>query len=361
MPRLRNLNGNFAIVPSSILRDKNISARAMGIYARICDLPNNYPINGKSLLPHFKEGRDAIYTAYKELFATGYLSKQARRHQDGSFHGWDIQLVENPKKPKESSTLLETGLHVTGNPDTGFQSLKRSNTFISNNPLPPEKYKTTVIPETGSRGAPAPRQRKRSLEATHYTENVHTIRDLYDIKWGRGTVFDQRNMEAIDRAIDIDGFDMVLEGTKKFMRKYRLWEEQYLYLAPAPSVYFGDRYYAHKFDHKDKMDPNRATVEAIADNERRKKKHAADIEKSLEEHKILFAQYEMKIMGKYSSRDVCHKETEKILFELLDNVRRKGIDNEVFNELDRRAVKIMKEEKAKNLRKFGEQKNVSSK
>lgn len=54
------------------LWDKNLSLRAVGLLARCLSLPDNYIFNISELISQCKEGKDAIYTAMKEIVNAGY-------------------------------------------------------------------------------------------------------------------------------------------------------------------------------------------------------------------------------------------------------------------------------------------------
>jgi hypothetical protein len=65
---------NFTTVCNDIFRRHDISARAKGVYAYIMTLPNDWKIIKSDLHKHFKDGRDAINSAFTELEEAGYIT-----------------------------------------------------------------------------------------------------------------------------------------------------------------------------------------------------------------------------------------------------------------------------------------------
>lgn len=65
--------GNFTTVYNEFIYDKKISARAKGVLMWILSKPDDWVIYKKNLHYDFKEGREAIWTAFKELINAGYV------------------------------------------------------------------------------------------------------------------------------------------------------------------------------------------------------------------------------------------------------------------------------------------------
>ena len=101
---------NYTTLCNQCLRNKNISARAKGIFAYLMTLPDDWKIYKTELHKHFKEGRDALNTAFTELEEAGYVSKVRSREGSGLFDGWEYTIYE-------STDLLEN--RNTVNPSDG--------------------------------------------------------------------------------------------------------------------------------------------------------------------------------------------------------------------------------------------------
>lgn len=70
---------------------EDISARAKGIYAFL--LSYDKEINKNSLVLHFKEGRDSLSTAFKELVNNNYIAIVKKRDEEGKFAGSEIKIL----------------------------------------------------------------------------------------------------------------------------------------------------------------------------------------------------------------------------------------------------------------------------
>lgn len=73
---------------NSILRDKNVSARAKGLFMYCFDDHDSYQFKIDEVRKNFKEGRDAILNAVDELEENGYIRKEQRR--DGNLFGHNV-------------------------------------------------------------------------------------------------------------------------------------------------------------------------------------------------------------------------------------------------------------------------------
>ena len=146
---------NYTIICNKCLRDSGISARAKGIFAYIMTLPDDWKIYKSELHEHFKEGRDALNTAFAELEEAGYVSKVPARNKNGTVDGWDYTVYEstdllenrntvNPSDGKSATTkyLSKPNTNNTNNvanapEESGESENKQQQPKAS--PLPPEK------------------------------------------------------------------------------------------------------------------------------------------------------------------------------------------------------------------------------
>ena len=83
----------YSSISNEVLQRTDISARAKGLYAYFMTLPSDWKVIKSELHKHFKEGRDAINSAFDELENAGYISKQVCV-VDGLLNGWDYTLYE---------------------------------------------------------------------------------------------------------------------------------------------------------------------------------------------------------------------------------------------------------------------------
>lgn len=73
----------YTIIPNGLLPEGKISARSWGIYAYLLSRPDGWEVRASHLATVFKEGRDAIYKALKELVAAGLMELESYRNEDG--------------------------------------------------------------------------------------------------------------------------------------------------------------------------------------------------------------------------------------------------------------------------------------
>lgn len=81
---------------NTIFGRSDISARAKGIYAFLIDY--EYSVSKNELSDYFKEGRDSINTAFKELVENDYVVIVNIRDDKGKYIGSEIRLLQEDEK-----------------------------------------------------------------------------------------------------------------------------------------------------------------------------------------------------------------------------------------------------------------------
>lgn len=66
---------NFSFVDNEVLEDKNLSAKAKGIWAFLMTKPDGWEVSIKELTEQLPEGKDSIRTALNELEDAGLLDR----------------------------------------------------------------------------------------------------------------------------------------------------------------------------------------------------------------------------------------------------------------------------------------------
>ena len=87
---------NYTIISNSVLKNKNLSLKAKGLYAYMWSLPDDWDYSVTGLVTLLKEGKDAINEALKELEREGYLVRTILR-KGGKFSDMDYILHEFPQ------------------------------------------------------------------------------------------------------------------------------------------------------------------------------------------------------------------------------------------------------------------------
>jgi hypothetical protein len=82
---------SYTILRNDVLRDQRLSYRARGVLTYILSHSDNWRTSADSLAEHGKEGRQAIYTALRELTVAGYI--EYRRSQDPATGRWQTETL----------------------------------------------------------------------------------------------------------------------------------------------------------------------------------------------------------------------------------------------------------------------------
>ena len=110
-----NETDNFISIYSEILRFKNISWRAKGIYFYLASISRNRDIKQSELQKMSTEGRDAFNNAFNELIEKGYLKVFEYRDDNGKFMKKKFKLVWSILK---NNPFTENPQPFTENPQT---------------------------------------------------------------------------------------------------------------------------------------------------------------------------------------------------------------------------------------------------
>lgn len=148
---------NYSVISNQCFRNKELSLKAMGLFAYLMTLPETWQVHQSELVRHFKDGRDSIASAMKELEKHGYIIKTKERNDKGQILGTIYTVIEEPcgkpetenpntdKPNTENPTLLSTDNKVNTNtvstnitPDKSgeakilYQKTKEFTDFITN-------------------------------------------------------------------------------------------------------------------------------------------------------------------------------------------------------------------------------------
>lgn len=74
----------FTVISNHVLQNKNLSLKAIGLFAFMWSLPDTWDYSVSGLSKVLKEGRDSISVALKELEQEGFLTRIVTR-KDGRF------------------------------------------------------------------------------------------------------------------------------------------------------------------------------------------------------------------------------------------------------------------------------------
>ena len=111
MAILRNASrGKYTVLNNGIFRDENLSAKSLGILAKMLSLPDNWEFSETGLCSIFKkDGRDSIRSGLKELEENGYLVRSRVRDESGKLISVEWTVSDQPmlEKPMLENPMLE--------------------------------------------------------------------------------------------------------------------------------------------------------------------------------------------------------------------------------------------------------------
>lgn len=143
--KAHNRENPYAQISKSLLKDRRLSAKAMGIMCYLLGLPDNWEINISELARNFSDGEKSIKSGVRELMLIGYIEKHQERTGGGLF-GVAVMLVhEEPTKTPQPlgrvrhSPLDQKRPTVERPAEKSIQQKTKTNRSLKNN-------KQTVIP-----------------------------------------------------------------------------------------------------------------------------------------------------------------------------------------------------------------------
>ena len=123
MKRIRvEKSKNFTTINNEFIFNKDLSLKAKGMLCHLLALPNEWKLYVEEVEKWYKDGKKAIYSAFKELTDNGYMKREQIR-DNGKFKGYDYVVYEVPysqkrnteKRYAENGTLLNTNTKLNTN------------------------------------------------------------------------------------------------------------------------------------------------------------------------------------------------------------------------------------------------------
>lgn len=133
----------FTIIDNRVVRDKSLTLRALGIFAKMSSLPQIWKYTTEGLCKLCKCGITAIRSALKSLEAAGHIIRKRLRDAKGRLCGASYSLVhmanfERPDKKVSTCTVPDAENLTTGKPTTEKPTAEKRTL-----------YKNTRIKNTG--------------------------------------------------------------------------------------------------------------------------------------------------------------------------------------------------------------------
>ena len=87
-----------------------MSLKAKGLLCHLLALPETWDLYVEEVEKWHKDGKKAIYSAFKELSALGYVERLQKR-ENGLFKGFEYVVYEVPYNQKRDTDKRDTEKH----------------------------------------------------------------------------------------------------------------------------------------------------------------------------------------------------------------------------------------------------------
>ena len=121
MKRIRvKKSNNFTTINNEFVFNKDLSLKAKGLLCHLLALPNDWKLYVEEVEKWHKDGKSAIYSAFKELTSFGYMKREQIRDNKGKIKYWNYIIFEKP---------------FTNNQDKDYQDVENQPLLNTNNKL----------------------------------------------------------------------------------------------------------------------------------------------------------------------------------------------------------------------------------
>ena len=93
----RKQSTGFTQVSNNLILSPYLSMKAKAVYCYFWSRPEGWIFSASEIQKNFKEGRDSIRSAIKELIEAGWIIRHPRK-EEGQFRGYDYDVFCNPAK-----------------------------------------------------------------------------------------------------------------------------------------------------------------------------------------------------------------------------------------------------------------------
>ena len=112
-------SSNFTTINNEFIFNKDMSLKAKGLLCHLLALPETWDLYVEEVEKWHKDGKKAIYSAFKELSQLGYVERSTQREK-GKIVKWDYIVYEKPLSQKveveklqvENEPLLNTDIKL---------------------------------------------------------------------------------------------------------------------------------------------------------------------------------------------------------------------------------------------------------
>ncbi|MBO2944890.1 helix-turn-helix domain-containing protein [Paenibacillus sp. F411] len=95
--RVQKRDSGYAIIDPWFLSDERLTWKSKGLLAYLLSKPSNWQVYVTDLVKRSKDGRDAVYSALKQLEECGYVERSQKRNEDTKkIEGMETIVYERP-------------------------------------------------------------------------------------------------------------------------------------------------------------------------------------------------------------------------------------------------------------------------
>lgn len=94
--RVSKRDSGYTILDPYFLSDDRLTWKAKGLLAYLLSKPSNWRVYIADLVKRSKDGRDAVYSAIKELETCGYVERRQTRDESNRITGMETVIYERP-------------------------------------------------------------------------------------------------------------------------------------------------------------------------------------------------------------------------------------------------------------------------
>ena len=100
-------SSNYTTINNEFIFNKEMSLKAKGLLCHLLALPETWDLYVEEVEKWHKDGKKAIYSAFKELSALGYVERLQKR-ENGLFKGFEYVVYEVPYNQKRDTDKRDT-------------------------------------------------------------------------------------------------------------------------------------------------------------------------------------------------------------------------------------------------------------
>lgn len=141
---------NFTLMDNTCLKTATLSMQAMGLFAYLMTLPDDWVVYKSELVNHFANGRDAVYKAFNELIDNGFITFTETKNEKGQFKSYEYLIHEKPVEEKDRSVRKE---HKKDNAENGKPVTEKpfpGKPYTENPSLPSTNNTKDLLPSTNT-------------------------------------------------------------------------------------------------------------------------------------------------------------------------------------------------------------------